>query len=129
MPERAVIEGAVARYFEAVRAFEGDAFVACFATDAVSHDPVGAPPFEGHAGLRKFFDGMAQALERASLTEDRVFVAGDQAAVKWSGHAVGKNGRQADFEGIDVLTVDDDGKIRELRAYWDPAAMMAQLQD
>lgn len=123
-----VIRKVVAGYFAATRAMDMEAWVATFAENAVSHDPVGSPAIEGHEGLRKFFQGITGAFEKSGLTEDHVFVAGNGAAVKWTGHGLGKNGREVTFEGIDVFEVNEEGKIQTLWAYWDAAAMMAELQ-
>src|SRR5687767_7618209 len=95
-----VISRAIRAYFAAIRAMDGEAFVATFAPDGVSYDPVGAPPNVGHEGLRQFFAGIVAAFEKVGLTEDQVFVAGNGAAVKWTGQGKGKNGRSVRFEGI-----------------------------
>jgi steroid delta-isomerase len=119
---------AVADYFAAIRAMDIDSWLSTFAEDAVSHDPVGAPPLSGHAALRQFFEGIAGAFERVGLFEDQVFINGNEAAVKWTGRGTGKNGREVTFEGIDVFQINDEGKIQTIRGYWNPAAMMAELQ-
>lgn len=119
---------AVADYFAAIRAMDIDSWLSTFAEDAVSHDPVGAPPLSGHAALRQFFEGIAGAFERVGLFEDQVFINGNEAAVKWTGRGTGKNGREVSFEGIDVFEVNEEGKIQTVRGYWNPAAMMAELQ-
>jgi steroid Delta-isomerase len=119
---------AISDYFAAIRAMDADAWVKTFAEDATNYDPVGAPPNTGHAALRQFFDGICGAFEKVGLFEDHVFIVGRDAAVKWTGRGVGKNGREVTFEGIDVFEVNDEGKIQTVRAYWNPAAMMAQLQ-
>jgi steroid Delta-isomerase len=121
------IRETVGDYFKAIRAMDMDAWLATFAEDAVSHDPVGAPPAEGHAGLRAFFEGITGPFETVELFEDSVFVAGDGAAVKWTGRGTGKNGRNVVFEGIDVFEINADNKIQTLRAYWDPSAMISEL--
>jgi len=121
------IRETVADYFRAIRAMDTDAWLATFAEDAVSHDPVGAPATEGHGRLRAFFEGITGAFEKVELFEDSVFVAGDSAAVKWTGRGTGKNGRDVVFEGIDVFEINADNKIQTLRAYWDPSAMMSEL--
>lgn len=123
-----VIEKTVRDYFAAIRAMDADAWVATFAEDAISHDPVGSPPMRGHAELRRFFEGIASAFNKVGLTENHVFVCGDGAAVKWTGRGVGKNGREVTFEGIDVFQVNVQGKIQTVWAYWDLAALMTQLQ-
>ena len=53
--------------------------------------------------------------------------AGNGAAVKWTGHGTSTSGREVNFEGIDIFEVNDDGKIQTVRAYWNPAEMIAQL--
>lgn len=122
------IRKAVSDYFAATRAMNMEAWVATFADNAISHDPVGGPPFEGHDSLRLFFQGIIQAFETVGLTEDKVFISGNGAAVMWVGRGIGKNGSEVTFEGIDVFEINEAGKIQKLWAYWDPAAMMAQLQ-
>lgn len=129
MPDEATVRQAVAQYFTAARAGDADAWLDTFAPDAVSHDPWGAPPHRGHGELRAFFEGITDAFDKVALHEEDVFVSGNAAAVRWIGDGTGKNGRKVTFEGIDVFTVGEDGKIQELRAYWDPASVMEQIQD
>ena len=116
---------AVADYFAAIRAMDVNQWLSTFAEDAVTNDPVGSPPLNGHAALRQFFEGIAGAFEKIGLFEDQVFINGNEAAVKWTGRGTGKNGREVTFEGIDVFEVNDEGKIKTVRGYWNPAAMMA----
>lgn len=104
-----------------------DAWVNTFAADAVSHDPVGALPINGHQKLAEFFQSLAGAFKEVGLTEDQIFIAGNGAAVKWTGRGTSKQGKAVQFEGIDVFEVNGDGKIQRLYAYWNPAEMVAQL--
>ena len=104
-----------------------EAWVSTFAEDAVSHDPVGSAPLEGHGALRQFIGGVMGLFENVGLQEQQVFVAGNEAAVKWTGYGRGKNGRDVRFEGIDVITVDEHGKISGVRAYWDAASLIAAV--
>jgi len=122
-----VVSIAVRAYFAAIRAMDQQAWVNTFAEDAVSHDPVGALPTRGHQELGSFFQSITGAFKEVSLSEDQVFVAGNGAAVKWSGRGVSKQGRKVRFEGIDVFVVNEAGKIETLHAYWNPAEMIAQL--
>ena len=114
-------------YFAAIRAMDEQAWIDTFAEDAVSHDPVGAPAIVGHKSLREFFQTITAAFKEVGLTEEEVFIAGNGAAVKWSGRGISQRGRKAHFEGIDVFEVNEAGKIQTLHAYWNPAEMMAQL--
>ena len=122
-----VITKAVKAYFAALRAMDENAWVNTFAEDATSNDPVGAPPIVGHQKLREFFQTITAAFKEVGLTEDEVFIAGNGAAVKWSGRGISKQGRKVNFEGIDVFAVNEAGKIETLHAYWNPAEMVAQL--
>src|SRR6266852_1625851 len=99
----------IGEYFAALRAMDPDAWSNTFAEDAVSHDPLGAPPHNGRAALRQFLAGVVSLFETFGLTEDQIFVNGNQAAVKWTGRGKGKNGRSVVFEGIDVIQVNNEG--------------------
>lgn len=123
-----VIRSVVARYFAATRAMDAEAWVSCFAEEATSHEPAAPAPLEGRAALRQFFQGITAAFEKVGLTEDHVFVSGNEAAVKFTGRGVGKNGRAVVFEGIDVFEINDRGEIQTVWGYWSPEEMMAQLQ-
>jgi steroid Delta-isomerase len=114
-------------YFAALRAMDQQAWVNTFAEDAVSNDPVGALPINGHQKLGEFFQTITGAFKEVGLTEDQVFIAGNSAAVKWTGRGTSKQGRAVQFEGIDVFTINEAGKIETLHAYWNPAEMVAQL--
>lgn len=123
-----IISKTIKAYFAATRSMDQQAFVATFAEDAKSYDPVDSPPHEGHEELRKFFDSIVGAFKKVGLTEEHVFIVRDGAAVKWTGSGTGKNGREVHFEGIDIFELNADGKIQTLRAYWNPAELMVQLQ-
>lgn len=122
-----VVSRAVRANFEAIRAMDQEAWVNTFAEDAVSYDPVGALPTAGHQKLREFFQTITAPFKEVGLTEDQIFVAGNGAAVKWTGRGVSKQGRKVHFEGIDVFEVNESGKIQTLHAYWNPAEMVRQL--
>ncbi len=122
-----VVSRAVRAYFAALRAMDQQAWVGTFAENAITYDPVGAPPVEGHQKLGEFFQAITAAFKEVGLTEDQIFVAGNGAAVKWTGRGISKQGRKVHFEGIDVFEVNDGGKIRTVYAYWNPAEMASQL--
>ena len=122
-----VITAAVRAYFAALRAMDQQAWVDTFAVDAITYDPVGAPPTVGHEKLAEFFQTITAAFKEVGLTEDQIFIAGNGAAVKWTGRGVSKQGRKVRFEGIDVFEINDAGKIQTIHAYWNPAEMVGQL--
>jgi steroid delta-isomerase len=122
-----VVSKAVKAYFAAIRAMDQEAWVNTFTEDAITYDPVGAPPTEGHQKLGEFFQTITAAFKEVGLTEDEMFIAGNSAAVKWTGSGISKQGRKVHFEGIDVFEVNEAGKIQSVHAYWNPAEMVAQL--
>ena len=126
-PPTAPVPSAIQAYFAAIRRMDREAWVATFAADATSHDPIGSPARMGHDALRTFFDGITSLTQSVALWEDDVFACGNHGAVKWTGTGVGKNERAFRVEGIDVFELDERGKIKTLKAYWNPAELMAQL--
>ncbi len=123
-----MIEKTVHDYFAAISALDAEAWVATFAEDGVSHDPVGTPPLVGKEALRQFFNAIAGGFEQMHMAADQMFIVGQSAAVKWSARGTGKNGRAVTFAGIDIFEINEAGKVQNICAYWNPAAMMAELQ-
>jgi len=121
------VSRAVRAYFLAIRAMDADAFANTFAEDGTTCDPMGAPPISGRPAIREFLESICKNFKSVSLTEDHIFVAGNGAAVKWTGRGTSSNGKEVKFEGIDIFEVNQDGKIQNLWAYWNPAEMIAQL--
>jgi steroid delta-isomerase len=117
----------VRNYFLAIRAMDAEAFANSFAEDGTTYDPVGTPGITGREGLREFFTSICKNFKSVGLTEDSVFIAGNGAAVKWTGKGTSNSGREVRFEGIDVIEVNEEGKIQTVHAYWNPAEMIAQL--
>ena len=127
MPTPAVIRKIVAEHFAAIRLMDPEAWVGTFAEDAITFDPVGSVPIEGHKGLRQFHEQIRMAFEKLGITEDEVFVAGNQAATKWVGQGIGLNGAEVTFRGIDVFEINEAGKIQTLWSYWDAESLMREL--
>ena len=121
------ISRAVRNYFLAIRAMDPEAFANTFAEDGTTRDPVGTPGITGRTAIREFLASICKNFKSVALTEDSVFVAGNGAAVKWTGKGTSANGKEVNFEGIDVFEINADGKIQNVWAYWNPAEMIAQL--
>jgi steroid delta-isomerase len=121
-------EQTVAEYFAAVRAMDADRFLALFAPDAEQHDPVGAPVNVGHDAIRAFITGIFSSFQTVGLTEREVYASGTSAAIVWTGQGTAHNGKSVTFHGVDVIDCNEAGKIVLVRAFWDPAPVMATLQ-
>ena len=121
------ISRAVRAYFLAIRAMDPDGFANTFAEDGATCDPMGSAQIKGREGIREFLESIYKNFKSVSLTEDHIFVAGNGAAVKWTGKGTSITGREVKFEGIDVFEVNEAGKMQNVWAYWNPAEMIAQL--
>ena len=119
--------GAVHNYFDAIRGRDEDRWLACFAEDAVCHDPVGSVPVEGREGLREIWKVLTAPFKAISIVETDAFYGGSGVAVHWNAHGTGVNDRVLDFSGITVLEFTTDGKIQTAMSFWDPAAMLIEL--
>ena len=126
LPEN--IEAIVAAYFAHMAAMNPEGWLEYFAPDAVSYDPVGHPPTQIHQGFREFFAQLQSVFEQLEPQTEHIFVAGNEAAVKWTIQGLSKTGKSIKFEGITVFEFNEAGKIQTTRAYWNPALMIAQLR-
>jgi steroid delta-isomerase len=115
---RAVVDDYLASFPKKDR----EAFVGCFADDARQVDPVPSPPNVGKEAIGQFWDNIVAITDKLEPELQQVNVCGNQAALVFTMNArSGEGGRAIDI--VDILEVDDDGKIASLHAYWDPAAM------
>ncbi|HEX6386614.1 MAG TPA: nuclear transport factor 2 family protein [Anaerolineae bacterium] len=119
---------AVDSYFTALSNLDRDAYLACFRQDALVRDPYGGRPLHGEDGLNKFMDGLERTWDEFQMTPDQAFTAGDRVAVSWTAKGRAKSGKTANFAGVNVFTLDEDGLIRQLDGYWDFKEMAAQIQ-
>ncbi len=122
------IPAVVEQYFAAIGKMDAESWVSCFAEQGVSYEPGVPVPLQGHAALGQFIRGVLDLFQTIELTADHVFVTGNRTAVKFTGRGRGKTGRDVVIEGIDVFEVNEKGLIQTVWGYWNPAAMLAQLQ-
>ena len=96
-----------------------------YAEDAVFVDPVGSAEFHGHAGIRRFWV-RAHAGESRILAPriDQITICGDEAILRFT-MVVREpaTNRGLDLAVIDHLVLDEGGRIRTLRAFWDEACI------
>ncbi|MBA5872264.1 MAG: ketosteroid isomerase [Nitrospira sp. CR2.1] len=118
----------VQQYFAAIGKMDADSWISCFAEDGTSYEPGAPTPLQGHAALGRFIRGVLDLFQTIELTADHVFITGNRTAVKFTGRGRGKTGREVVVEGIDVFEINENGKIHTMWGYWNPAAMMKQLQ-
>ncbi len=114
-------------YFAGISAMDWEAAVAGFAADVHHEDPVGSPVNRSPEAAKAFFQQIGGLFRTVELRPRASFRCGDEYAVVWDGQGMGQNGAAVAFEGVDVIALDAGGRIRSLRAYWDPAPVMGKL--
>ncbi len=60
------------------------------------------------------------------LHEEFVHVVGNEAAARWTGKGLTKEGKQVRFEGINVFEFNNDGQIINLKGYWSPEEIVEE---
>lgn len=109
----------------AVEAGDRDAWLALFAPDAHVADPVGPSPLDptgdGHAGaaaIAAFYDTViASAQVRFTIRES--YAAGSECANVGTITSTFADGSAGVVDGVYVYRVDDEGRITQIRAYWE----------
>lgn len=108
------------QYVDAMSSGDVDAIVSLYAEDAVVEDPVGSEPVRGHAAIREFYTGAAEAVERMTL-EGNVRARGTWGACAMLAYPKGVDGMV--IETLDLMEFNDDGKVVAMTAYWGDANM------
>lgn len=92
-----------------------------FADDAVLEDPVGTPPFRGHAGIGKFWDfALSDPARQITPRLEEIRACGNQAILRFTMEVrLPDEGKGLDLSIIEHAELDDAGKIARLRAFWD----------
>lgn len=82
---------------------------------------MGAPPKHGRVAAEASWDNSFTAGQEWKLELQRLVVCGDEAAITLLNHGrVGE--RSFSMEGIEVWRVDDEGRVSQVRAYFEPPA-------
>ena len=122
------IEDIVNSYLANISAMNAEGWVENFAKDALSYDPVGEPPTLIPEGFQEFIGQLKAVFTKLEATKEHIFIAGNEAALKWTMQGVSKTQKVVNFEGITIFEINDGGKIQTTRAYWDPKTIIAQLR-
>ncbi len=119
------IGAAVDRYIELLTIGDTEAIADLYADGATVEDPIGAPVRSTREELIEFY-GLVCNLDEHIATLKWKKIAGDTAVFEF--HLLTKAG-DAGFEitPIDIMVFDDDGKVKSMRAVWNPATDLKQV--
>ena len=93
------------------------------ADDAAFCDPVGTPEFKGHDGIGKFWDFAHQDSGRTMTPVlEEIRACANEGILRFTMQArIPASNQGLDLSVIEYVVVDDDGKIKSLRAFWSEA--------
>jgi len=121
----ATISGVVDTYINLLTDGTPEQIADLYADGASVEDPIGAPLRTTRAELVEFY-GLICNLDEHKATLKWKKVVGDTAVFEF--HLFTKAG-DAGFEiqPVDIMVFDQDGKIKSMRAVWDPATDLKQV--
>jgi steroid Delta-isomerase len=123
------IRAAITTYMAANNARDVEGFINIFAADASLYNVAETSPITGRDAVLQVAQQSLVPYQEVSAMIERFFIAGNGAAVFYTGHLTAQNGRTAPIEGIDVFEINDEGKIQSLRFYLDPTLVAALFHD
>jgi len=115
MPSAEHIADTVNRYISLVAKGSADDIADLYADDATVEDPVGGEVHIGRQAIRGFYSAVEGAERDCELVSLRI--AGNEAAFQFRLTVKAGDGGMV-IEPIDVMVVNDDGKVTAMKAYW-----------
>lgn len=109
---------AVQEYWRRISGKDVDGFAAMFTEDAVAHDPPNAPPADTEEKRRAFIAGIFDMFAEIHGRCEFIKANGDMTAHKFRIDGKTADGGTQVIEGIDFIRHADDGRFKELIAFW-----------
>lgn len=113
------------RSIAAVMAGDREAWIDCFAPDALIEDPVGPSVLDesgeghrGHDAIRSFWDTSISSMQSIEFLVERSHAGGDRCANVGRIRNVLGDGSTVVVTGVFVYRVDDAGLVTHLQAFW-----------
>ncbi len=119
-------EQTVRAYFDAVNARDYEALAALFADDAELR-PVGSRARRGREDVAAYYPPLLAGFAESHDEPTRISVAGQvvTAEITFTGRTA--DGAPVTFDAVDVIDVDDDGRIARLSLWYDTRAVAKQV--
>ena len=112
-------------YIRAWTTKDKDLLLSLFAEDAVLEDPVGTPPFRGHAGIGKFWDfALSDSARQITPRLEEIRACSNQGILRFTMEVrLPDEGKGLDLSIIEHAEFNDAGKLKHLRAFWDESSV------
>ena len=125
MPNEESMRAALQAYVDAFNRSDAEAIVALFADDATVEDPYGKPAMVGKEAFGPFFKYAVDLGARLTLAAPIRSSQGDAAAMCFD-VKVNYMGAMQLIRVIDIMTFNEEGRIKSMKAYWGLSDMQAQ---
>lgn len=106
------------RFLDALNHRDREEYLGLWSRDGMRQDPAGEPRI-GIASIGAAFDEMLAAYPDYHVVAESLCTSGDEVAVAWNVEER-QGSRNRSVFGVDVLSLDGDGKIVGLHSYWEP---------
>ena len=119
------VRKALNSYIKAWATNDRDLLMSILSADAVFCDPVGTPEFIGHEGIGKFWD-FSHMGEGRTLTPvlEEIRACGNEGILRFTMQVRIPSANQGlNLSIIEYVVIDDAGKIKSLRAFWDETSV------
>ena len=125
MPNEAEMRAVLQAYVDAFNRSDADGIVALFADDATVEDPYGKPAMVGKDTFASFFRfAVDECRAKLKLAAPIRASQGDAAAMCFDVQLHYMNAQRL-IRVIDVMTFNEQGRIKTMRAYWGLTDMQA----
>jgi steroid Delta-isomerase len=120
-----IVRGVLESYARAWASNDKALLLSLFAEDCEWADPVGTPPFKGHAGVSKFWDfARKDATRLMKPVVHRIVVCANEGILMFTMQVrLPASNQGLDLAIIDRFVLNDQGKIKLAQAYWDPTSV------
>jgi steroid Delta-isomerase len=123
MPTEPQMKQAMQAYIDLFNKDDLEGVVGLYADDATVEDPVGSPVKAGKAAIHDFYQYAMTTGARLSLAAPIRGSHGQAAAMAFDVQ-LNYQGSQMVIRVIDVMTFDEAGKFKSMKAYWGPSDMV-----
>ena len=122
------IEAVIEDAFAGLVTFDAQRVVNNFAADAVIEDPVGTPPIQVTQAITAYLETFPTLFNKMKLYSLDIKPRANEAAVKWRIRFTTKSGHVFFLEGIGYFKLNNHGKIKLEKEFFDLEYFIAELQ-
>ncbi|KEQ19679.1 nuclear transport factor 2 family protein [Endozoicomonas numazuensis] len=127
MVDTKVIKSVLEKYVELVDVGDIDGILNLYDDNAVVEDPVGSDPHVGIKAIEDFYrNGLGQAEASANLIGPVRTTSANEGAMAFQ-VKIKMEGMNMLIDTLDVMELNDDGKVTSMKAYWSYEDNVEQL--